>query len=45
MSTNNTPSPNTPSKMNKKKIWLAIAIVIACVVVGLVIWKMIAVHV
>ena len=28
-----------------RKLWIALAILIACVVVGLVIWKMIAVHV
>lgn len=36
----------TPSQTgNKRKIWIALAILIACVVIGLVIWKMIAVHV
>lgn len=35
----------TTPDSNKKKIWIALAIIIACVVVGLVIWKMIAVHV
>ena len=28
-----------------KKIWIGIAILVACVIIGLVIWKMIAVHV
>lgn len=28
-----------------KKIWLWLGILVACVVIGLVIWKMIAVHV
>ena len=37
-------TPSSPSN-NKKKIWVGIAILVACVVVGLVIWKMIAVHV
>ena len=36
-------TPTQPN--NKRKIWVACAIIIACVVVGLVIWKMIAVHV
>lgn len=36
-----TPTPTN----NKKKIWVALAILVACVIIGLVIWKMIAVHV
>lgn len=35
------PTPNN----NKKKIWLAIAIIVACVVIGLVIWRLVAGHV
>lgn len=33
------------SSGNNRRIWLALAILVACVIVGLVIWKMIAVHV
>lgn len=33
---------NLPSPINKKKIWLAIAIIVACVVIGLVIWRLVA---
>lgn len=29
---------------NKKKILIACGIIVACVIVGLVIWKMIVVH-
>lgn len=36
---------STPAPNNKRKIWIAIAIIVALVVIGLVIWKMIAVHV
>lgn len=37
---------NTPTNpKNHRKLWVALAILVACVVVGLVIWKMIAVHV
>lgn len=36
-------APTNPG--NKRKIWLALAIIVACVIIGLVIWKMIAVHV
>lgn len=32
--------PSQPNN-NKKKIWITLAIIVACVVVGLVIWKMI----
>lgn len=35
----------TPSTNNHRKLWVALAIIVACVVIGLVIWKMIAVHV
>lgn len=38
-------SNNTPAPSGNKKIWIAIAIIVALVVIGLVIWKMIAVHV
>lgn len=33
----------TPSK-NSRKIWIALGILVACVIIGLVIWKMIVVH-
>lgn len=36
-------TPASPN--NKRKIWIGIAILVACVVIGLVIWKLIAVHV
>lgn len=32
------------SANTNRKIWIAIAILVACVIVGLVIWKMIVVH-
>lgn len=35
----------SPSSSNHKKIWIALGIIVACVIIGLVIWKMIAVHV
>lgn len=36
----------TPVKPNnnKKKIWVAIAIVVACAIIGIIIWKLIAVN-
>ena len=36
-----TPSTNN----NKRKIWISIAIIVACVVIGLVIWRLVAGHV
>lgn len=35
----------SPTPSNNKKIWIALAIIVAAVIIGLVIWKMIAVHV
>lgn len=36
-------TPSTPN--NKRKIWMAICIIVACVVIGLVIWRLVAGHV
>lgn len=36
-------SPSQPNK-NKKKIWIAVAIVAACAIIGIIIWKMIEVN-
>lgn len=36
----------TPGKPNNnKKIWLAVSIVVACAIIGLVIWRLVAGHV
>lgn len=35
----------TPTPGNNRKIWIAIAIIAACAIIGIIIWKLIAVHV
>ena len=36
----------TPTKPNKsRKIWTAIAVVVACAIIGIVIWRLVAGHV
>ena len=33
----------TPSPNNRRKIWIAVAVVAACAIIGIIIWRMIAV--
>lgn len=36
-------TPTQPGK-NHKKLWIAIAVIGACAIIGIIIWKMIAVN-
>ena len=37
------PNPSQPEKSHKK-LWITIAVVAACAIIGIIIWKMIAVN-
>lgn len=36
-------TPNQPNNKNSKRLWLIITAIAACAIVGIIIWKMIAV--
>lgn len=36
-------TPSAPN--NKRKIWITVSIIAACAIIGIIIWKLIAVHV
>lgn len=36
-------TPTTPN--NKRKIWITVAVIAGCAIIGIIIWKLIAVHI
>lgn len=35
----------TPTSNNKRKLWITIGVIAGCAIIGIIIWKLIAVHI